>query len=206
MYVAPDGSYSATYPGIRRRLAAGGIDWLLCWVVFLIASIVAGIVQGVGFASLDVGGVGTPLGIALIVLSQLIVAASIAAYFAYYWTTGSTLGTRALDFELVVDATGRPPSWSRTVPRAIIACLLALAILNVYFAWSGRSTDEPLNAYERTLVAASFVVAAIGVAAKAWLVLDPRRRSVFDRLFGLVFVEEFVYTKARPSPWADPTR
>jgi uncharacterized RDD family membrane protein YckC len=206
VYVAPDGSYSATYPGIRRRLAAGAIDWVLCWVVFLIASIVAGIVQGIGFTSLDVGGVGTPLGVALIVLSQLIVAGAIAAYFASYWTTGSTLGMRALDFELVVDATGGPPAWRRTVPRAVVACLLALALLNVYFAWSGRGGDEDLNAYERTLVAASFAVAGLGVAAKAWLLLDGRRRSALDRLFGLVYVEEFVYRDTRPSPWADPQR
>lgn len=206
MYVAPDGSYSATYPGIRRRLAAGGIDWVLCWVVFLIASIVGGIVQGVGATSLDAGGAGTPLGVTLIVLSQLIVAASISAYFAYYWAQGSTLGMRALDFELVVDATGQPPGWRRTVPRAVIAFLVALAILNVYFAFSGRPDDDGLHSFERTLVAVSIAVAAIGVAAKAWLLLDPRRRSVFDHLFGLVFVEEFVYRNARPTPWADPTR
>ena len=50
------------------------------------------------------------------------------------------------------------------------------------------------------------MIAAIGVAAKAWLLVDPRRRSVFDRLFGLVFVEEFVYRDARPSPWAERAR
>ena len=42
MYVAPDGSYSATYPSVLRRAGAGAIDWILCWVVWLVASIVNG--------------------------------------------------------------------------------------------------------------------------------------------------------------------
>jgi uncharacterized RDD family membrane protein YckC len=129
-----------------------------------------------------------------------------AAYFVWFWTTGSTLGMRALDFELVVDATGEPPSWRRAVPRAVVGCLLALALVNVYFAWSGRNDDEPLNGYERALVAASIGVGAAGVAAKGWMLLDERRRSAFDRLFGLVYVEEFVYSDARPSPWVDAGR
>lgn len=204
MYVAPDGSYSATYPGVRRRLGAGAVDWVLCWVIFLLASIVGGIVQGVGAASVDEGGPGVVLGVALIALSQLVVAAPIVAYFAAYWSLGSTLGMRALDIELVQDDTGIPPTWKRTVPRAVIAFLIALAVLNVYFAYSS-GVDE-LGAFERALAAASVGVAAVGVAAKAWLLVDPRRRSTFDRLFGLVYVEEFVYTDARPSPWVDAGR
>ena len=58
MYVAPDGSFSATYPSILRRLGGGAIDWVLCWIVFLIASIVGGIVQGLGKTSYDAGDLG----------------------------------------------------------------------------------------------------------------------------------------------------
>jgi uncharacterized RDD family membrane protein YckC len=206
VYIAPDGSFSATYPGILRRIGAGAVDWVLCWVVYLIASIVGGIVQGVGETSLDAGGAGTPLGVALVVLSQLLVAASIVAYFAYYWSQGSTLGMRALDFELVQDATGRPPSLTRTVPRAVVACLVALAVLNVYLASPGRPEGDPFNAFERALIVASIAVAGIGLAAKALVLVDPRRRSGFDRLFGLVYVEELVFTHARRSPWVDVGR
>jgi RDD family len=204
VYIAPDGSYSATYPSLRRRLAAGAVDWVLCWVIVLLASIVGGIVQGVGVTTIDAGGPGIVLGVALVVLSQLLLAAPIVAYFAVYWSLGSTLGMRALDIELVEDRTGVPPTWKRTVPRAVIAFLIALAVLNVYFAYAGGV--EELGAFERVLVTASVGVAAVGVAAKAWLLVDPRRRSAFDRLFGLVYVEEFVYTDARPSPWVDAGR
>jgi len=206
VYIAPDGSYSATYPGIRRRLGAGAIDWVLCWVVFLIASIVGGIVQGVGVTSLDAGDLRGIPGVALIVLSQLIVAASIVAYFAYHWGQGSTLGMRALDFELVREVTGHPPSLRWTIPRAIVSWLVALAILNVYLASSGRPEDDPFNAYERALIVASVTVAVVGVAAKAWMLVDGRRRSAFDRLFGLVYLDEIVFTDARRSPWAEDTR
>ena len=112
----------------------------------------------------------------LIVLSQVFVAASIVAYFAYYWVQGSTLGMRAVGSELVRETTGRPPGWRRTVLRGIVSWLIALAVLNVYFASSGRSEDNPFNAYERALIAASIAVAAVGIAAKAWMLVDGRRR------------------------------
>ena len=86
-----------------------------------------------------------------------------------------------------------------------MACLLALAVLNVFQAFGGRVVDE-LSAFERVLVAASVGVAAAGLAAKAWLLVDNRRRSALDRLFGFVYVEELVYADARPSPWADDFR
>jgi hypothetical protein len=206
VYVAPDGTYSAIYPRFRRRLAAGAIDWVLCGVVFLVTSIAVGLVQGLGTLAVEAGGAWTVPGVALVVLSQLIVVGAMAAYFAWFWTTGSTLGMRALDFELVVDATGQPPGWRRAVPRAVVGCVLALALVNLYFAWSGRTDDEPLNAYERGLVAVSVAVGGAGLAAKGWLLLDGRRRSALDRLFGLVYVEEFVYRDARRSPWADVGR
>jgi uncharacterized RDD family membrane protein YckC len=205
VYVAPDGSYSATYPSVRRRLAAGAIDFVLCAVIFLLASIVGGIVQALGTTSLEAGDLGGVLGVVLIVLSQLVVAAPIVGYLAYYWAQGSTLGMRALDIEVVRDETGRAPGWRRTVLRACVAFLVGLAVVNVYFL----GIDRPSGAYEageRVLIAASLTVAVAGVAAKAWLLVDARRRSALDRLFGLVYVEELVYTNARPSPWLDTGR
>jgi hypothetical protein len=46
-------------------------------------------------------------------------------------------------------------------------------------------------------------VAAVGLVAKAWMLADGRHRSALDRLFGLVYVEEFVFANARRSPWAE---
>jgi uncharacterized RDD family membrane protein YckC len=202
MFVAPDGSYTATYPRLRRRVGAGALDWVLCWVIFLVASIVGGILQTVANALLEGDDLVWALGAVLLVVSQLVVAGPLVAYFAYYWTQGSTLGMRALDIELVLDDTGAPPSWWRTVPRSVLAVLIALAVLNVYFAWS----DDTLTGFERGLAGGSLVVASLGLAAKAWMLVDERRRSALDHLFGLVYLEEFVFTRTRPSPWTEGFR
>lgn len=202
MYVAPDGSYSATYPSIRRRLAAGTVDWILSGVLFLLASIVGGIVQGAGAAIVDGGGPAVAAGVALVVVSQLIVAGPVVAYFAYYWSQGSTLGMRAADIELVQEGTGSAPGRRRTVPRGCLAFLLALATLNAYLYYGGREVVE-LGGFARVLAVVSAVVAAAGLAAKVLALVDERRRSALDRLFGLVYVEELVFRNEPRSPWAD---
>jgi uncharacterized RDD family membrane protein YckC len=206
VYIAPDETFSATYPSILRRFGAGAIDWVLCSVAYLIASIVAGLFQALGMTSREEGDLGGIPGTTLIVVSQLIVAAPIVAYFAYYWMEGSTLGMRAVDIELVREVTARPPGWKRAVPRAILAFLVALALVNVYFASSARPYGEAFTSYERALVVVSIAVAAVGLAAKAWILVDPCRRSAFDRLFGIVYVEEFVFTNAPRSPWTEGIR
>jgi hypothetical protein len=202
MFIAPDGSYTATYPRLLRRVGAGVFDWVLCWILFLVASIVGGILQTIANALLEGDGLTRLLGAALLVVSQLVVAGPLVAYFAHYWAEGSTLGMCAVDIELVLADTGGPPSWRRTVPRAIIAVLVALAVLNVYFAWS----DDALTGFQRTLAAGSLAVASLGLAAKAWMLVDERRRSAFDHLFGVVYLEELVFTRTRPSPWTDGLR
>jgi uncharacterized RDD family membrane protein YckC len=205
VYIAPDGSYTATYPSVKRRLAAGAIDFVLCAVVFLFASIVGGIVQGLGTTSLEAGDLGGVLGVTLIVLAQAVVAAPIVGYLAYYWAQGSTLGMRAVDIEIVREGTGRAPGWLRTVPRACIAFLVGLAVVNAYFLAIDRSSGGD-GTGERLLIASSLAVAAAGLAAKAWMLVDDRNRSALDRLFGLVYVEDLVFTRTRPSPWFDGWR
>ena len=205
MYIAPDSSYSATFPGVRRRLGAGAIDWLLAWVVFLIASIVGGVFQAVGVTSWEDGDLRGIPGAVLIVFSQLLVAAPVVAYFAYYWTRGSTLGMRALDIELVREETGKPPGWKRALPRACLAFVVSLAVYNVMLAWTGRAVEEYSSA-ERALIAASAVAAGLCLAAKMWMVVDERRRSLLDRAFGLLYVEELVFTRAARSPWTEAGR
>jgi len=77
MYIAPDGSYSATYPGAWRRLGAGTIDWALCAILFLLTSIVAGVFQSLGVTSWEAGDLRGIPGSALIALSQVLVAAPV---------------------------------------------------------------------------------------------------------------------------------
>lgn len=205
MYVAPDGSYTATFPAAWRRVAAGAIDWVLCYVLFLIASIVAGVFQALGLSAWTAGDLRGIPGTALLLLSQLIVAAPIVGYFAVFWRTGSTLGMRALDMELVRAHTGRPPGWARVLPRAILSFLLAIAFNNVYTVMA----SNPLGEYtrvERVVIGASLTLAGAGAVAKLWLFVDKERRSLFDRLFGLLYVEEFVFSRTTAGPWTTSGR
>jgi hypothetical protein len=205
MFIAPDGAYTATFPSPLRRVGAGAIDWLICGVIFVIASIVAGVFEAVGAVSFTAGDLRGIPGSVLITVSQVIVAAPVVAYFAYYWATGATLGMRALDFELVREQSGRPPGWRRTVPRGALAFVLALAVDNVYLVLAG----DPLGEYstaERIAITVSVVLVVLLLVAKAWMLVDGRRRSLLDRLFGLVYVEELVFTREGALPWTRDVR
>ena len=155
-------------------------------------------VQLVGTSSAEAGDLGGIPGRALVVLSQVALVVPFIAYFTYYWTTGSTLGMRALDIELVVGSTGEPPGLSRSLVRALIALALGVAAYVLFFALTGVPA-EGLTPTERMIVTASAVVAAAGVAAKAWFFLDRRRQTLLDRLFGLVYVEDLASTSPAAS-------
>jgi uncharacterized RDD family membrane protein YckC len=205
-YISPDGSYTAEYPAPRRRAAAAAIDWLLAYVVFLIASIVAGFFQTIGLTTLSGGDLRSEVpGTILLVVSQVLTAAPVVAYFALYWATGSTLGMRAADIELVQADTGRPPGRRRALVRACVAFVLAIALNNVYLVVA----SEPLDGYstfQRVIIGISLAVAAFVFAAKAWMLLDERRQTLLDRLFGLLYVEEIVFTRTTPFPWTTSGR
>lgn len=205
MYVAPDGSFTATYPSVRRRLGAGAVDWAIASVLFLLASIVGGVFQALGLVTADAGDLRGIPGSLLLLLSQAIVAAPVVGYFAAYWTTGSTLGMRAVDIELVTEATGRSPGWPRALVRAGAAFVIAYAVNTVYLVLA----SEPLDGYselERAVIAVSVVVVSAVAAAKLWMLVDERRRSLLDRLFGLVYVEDLVFSRDAPLPWSGPLR
>ena len=205
MYVAPDGSYTATYPVAWRRVASGTIDWVLCYVLFLLASIFAGVFQALGLSAWTAGDLRGIPGTALLLLSQLIVAAPVVGYFAFFWRTGSTLGMRALDMELVRADTGRPPGWPRAILRAVLAFLLAIAVNNAYTVIASNPLSE-YSTLERVVIGASLALTVACVVAKLWLFLDPERRSLFDRLFGLLYVEEFVFSRSTAGPWTTSGR
>lgn len=200
VFLAPDGTYSAMYPSVARRLAAGAIDWSLCAVLYLLGSIVGGVFQAVGLTSWDAGDLRGIPGATLLAISQLLVAVPVIAYFAAYWRAGSTLGMRALDIELVRDETGLPPGWGRAIARACVAFVFALAVNNVYLVL-GDDLFEGYSTAQRVVIVVSFVLVAFLLAAKATTFVDERRRSLLDRAFGLVYLEELVFTRAEQGPW-----
>jgi hypothetical protein len=69
--------------------------------------------------------------------------------------------------------------------------------------------SEPLDGYsplERTVITVSVVIVSAAAAAKVWMVVDEQRRSLLDRLFGLVYVEDLVFSRDAPLPWSGPLR
>jgi uncharacterized RDD family membrane protein YckC len=200
VFIAPDGSYSATYPGVMRRIGAGAIDWSICAILYLLGSIVGGVFGAVGLTSWDAGDLRGIPGATLIAISQLLIAAPVVAYFAAYWRTGSTLGMRALDIELVREETGAPPAWGRSIARGCLAFVLALAVNNVYLVLGGDPFEE-YSTVQQVVIVASLALVAFLLAAKAVMLLDERRRSLLDRMFGLVYLEELVFTRVDRGPW-----
>ena len=91
------------------------------------------------------------------------------------------------------------------MPRGALAFVLALALDNVYLVLAG----DPLGEYsraERIAITVSVVLVALLLVAKAWMLVDWRRRSLLDRLFGLVYVEELVFTREGTWPWTADAR
>jgi hypothetical protein len=200
VFVSPDGSYSAMYPSVVRRLGAGAIDWGLCAILYLLGSIVGGIFGTVGLTSWDAGDLRGIPGATLIAISQLLIAAPVVAYFGAYWRTGSTLGMRALDIELAREETGAPPRWGRAIARGCVAFVLALAVNNVYLVLGGDPFED-YSTVQQAVIVVSFALVAVLLAAKAAMFVDEQRRSLLDRAFGLVYLEELVFTRRDEGPW-----
>lgn len=205
MYVAPDGSYSAVYPSPWRRAAAAAIDWVVAYLAFLITSIVAGVFQAIGLTTWTPSDLHRVPETILLRFSQVLLVVPIVGYFAFYWTTGSTLGMRALDIELVAPETGTPPGRGRALTRACAAFVLAFATNNVYLLVA----SEPLESYatlQRILIGVSIGLFGVGLVAKAWMFLDARRQTLLDKLFGLLYVEEVVFSQETRWPWTTSGR
>jgi hypothetical protein len=187
-WVSQDGSEVARYARQRRRALAGAADWAICFVVYILISFPAGIVQTVGrFA----GNEGAQwLDWTLLGLSQAMVAGAIVAYFAVGLRSSQTLGMRAVEVHVRVASTGLPPGIVRSVARAVVGLVFALAFVNVYVGVRGTDPVGGISDAEQAVFEAAVVVAIAAAAGKLWAFVDPARRTLWDHLFGLVFLED----------------
>ena len=186
--MSPDGSEIAHYARQRRRALAGAADWAICLVVYILASFPAGIVQTVGRFARTEGAEG--LGWALLVVSQALVAGAIVAYLAVGLRSGQTLGMRAVEVHARLASTGLPPGTLRSVARAVVGLVFALAFVNVYVGWRGIDPVGGVSDTEQAVFEVAVVIAIVAAAGKLWTLVDPERRSLWDRLFGLVYLED----------------
>ena len=185
-YSDPHGTYTAAAAPLWRRGLAGAVDWILAGVAYLIALIVAGIVQAVAGVAGDVPGT------VAFWITETAALGVIVAYFAGLLASGHTLGMRALDIHVRAFADGRPPRLTRTVPRSLLGLAFATAALNAYSYVSGTPALAEFTTFQETVGRVAIGVVAVAAAGQAWMLVDREGRTVWDRLTGLVVVEDIM--------------
>jgi hypothetical protein len=112
------------------------------------------------------------------------------AYLGLGLRSGQTLGMRAVEVHARLASNGLPPGTVRSLARAVLGLAFALAIVNVYVGARGVEPVEGISAAEQVIFEVAVVVALVAVAGKVWAFADPARRTIWDRLFGLVYLED----------------
>jgi uncharacterized RDD family membrane protein YckC len=194
-YEPADGTYRAAAAPLWRRGVASAVDWVLVFLCFLIAGYPLGMIQTVGDA---IGGITADI---VFLLTQIIGAGVVVAYFAYFFATGHTLGMRALDIHVFSARTGRDPHLVRASVRAVLSFAFFLAAVDAYGlsrgAYAEDLTDE--QGLWRTV---ALTVTAVAVAGQLWKIVDPAGKTLWDRLTGLVVVEDVVPTSMPDRLWS----
>jgi uncharacterized RDD family membrane protein YckC len=193
-YKPADGTYRAVAAPLWRRAVASAIDWTLVFVAFLIVSIPLGMIETLGRA---IGGL---WGDALVYLVDALALGVVVAYFGYFLSTGHTMGMRALDIHVFSHATGREPHLVRAVARSCLSLAFFLAAFKAYTltrGWHEGLTDREEN--WRDLAATVSTVALVG---GLWKIANSEGRTLWDRLTGLVVVEDVVPTSMPGRLWS----
>ncbi len=199
-YADPAGIYVASYAAPWRRVAAGAIDWTLCYVAFLVVSIPLGAVQALGAVSWREGDFGGLPGQVLFVVTQLLTVAPVIAYFGLLLPTSQTLGMNALELRVVSTKTGRAPSYVTAILRGVLATVMAASFYVTYLVATGFDSRE-LDATSSRILDAAHVLVFAGAASALAMMLTPASRSLFDRLFGTAVIDDLEAVTPRMGPW-----
>jgi uncharacterized RDD family membrane protein YckC len=162
------------YAGFLRRLAAGAIDWFLLFLFLTAAS----------FATLPwVGGAAA----ATAVLGGTALAT--IAYFAAGWVRrGQTLGMRATGIVVRRREDGEALGSRRAVLRSLVALASgASGFLALALAFGDRP-ESGYSGVDLAVAGAALLWAEVSVAGHLWQLVDRRKQSWQDKLFGLVVV------------------
>lgn len=195
-YTPADGTYRAAAAPLWRRLAASSLDWFLVFVLFLLVSFPLGVIQTLGDA------LGGTAGTAIRDLTQALGLGVIVVYFAWFYASGHTLGMRALDIHLFSYASGREPHLLQALTRSLLSLGFFLAAVDAYGLSSGGYRHGGLTDAQANWRLAAVVGAALAFLGGMWKLVDPEGRTLWDRLFGLVVVEEVVPTSMPDRLWS----
>lgn len=193
-YRPTDGSYRATAAPLTRRLVGGLVDWTIVTVFFLIAQIPLGVIQATGD---EIGGITFW---SLFFLTQAAGLAIVAGYFAFFFSTGHTLGMRAADIHVVGARTGRSPALARAAGRGVLAVVFFLASFTAYTFVLGNY-DTPLSTFHQVSRAVSIAIASLAFFGHMWQLRDRAGRGIWDRLCGLAVIEDIVPSSMPERLW-----
>ena len=205
-YADPEQRYTAGFGSPRRRAAAAAIDWTICLVAYLIASIPLGGIQALGAVSWrehDFGGVP---GEVLVYVAEIGTALPAVAYFTAMWPSSHTLGMRARDVRLISMRSGRAPSYVASLVRAVLTVAVAASVYVMF----GRATSTQGNGHlDHTswiALQVAYVLAA-GAGLSALLTTFTRsHRNLADRIFGTAVVDELEAVAPQLGPWGPLNR
>jgi uncharacterized RDD family membrane protein YckC len=194
-YQPTDRSYRATMAPLGRRFVAGLVDWSIVTVCYLLVNIPLGVLQ---VTADEVGGVVRWVGL---VLTQMAALAVVAGYFAFFFSTGHTLGMRAADIHVVEQRSGKAPALARAATRGVLAVVFFLASFTAYTYLLGHY-DSPLSSFHQGARVVSITVAALAAIGHLVQLRDRQGRSLWDRLAGLAVVEDIVPSSMPDRLWA----
>ena len=195
VYKPADGTYRAVAAPLWRRAVASAIDWTLVFLASLIVSIPLGMIETLGRA---IGGLP---GDALVYLVDALALGVVVAYFGYFLSTGHTMGMRALDIHVFSHATGREPHLVRAGARSCLSLVFFLAAFKAYTLTRGWHGNEGLTDREEIWRDLATTVSTVALVGGLWKLADPEGRTLWDRLAGLVVVEDVVPTSMPGRLW-----
>jgi uncharacterized RDD family membrane protein YckC len=194
-YRPRDGSYKASASPLGRRIVAGLVDWSIVTVSYLLVNIPLGVIQATAD---EVGGI--VFGV-VFTLTQLAALAVVAGYFAFFLSTGHTLGMRAADIHVVGARSGRSPTLVRAAGRGVLSVLFFIASFTAYTYVLGHY-DTPLSSFQEAARAVSIAVASLAFFGHLWQLRDRDGRSAWDRLAGLVVIEDMIPASMPDRLWS----
>jgi uncharacterized RDD family membrane protein YckC len=194
-YRPEDGSYRATAAPFGRRFVGALIDWTIVTVCYLVVEIPLGVFQATAD---EVGGI---VFVVVFALTQAAALAVVAGYFAFFLSTGHTLGMRAVDIHVVGAQDGHAPGLGRAAGRGVLSVVFFLATFTAYTFVLGHY-DTPLSTFHQVSRAACISVASLAFFGQLWQLWDRDGRSLWDRLVGVAVIEDMVPASMPDRLWS----
>ena len=205
-YADPEQRYTAGFGSPARRATAAAIDWTICLVAYLIASIPLGGIQALGAVSWrerDFGGVP---GEVLVVAAQVCTALPAVAYYTFLWPTSHTFGMRARDIRMVSLRTGRAPSYVASFLRAVLTVATAVSVYVMFGRATSQGGSGSLDHSSWLALQVAYVLASAAALSALAVVLTRSHRNLVDRVVGTAVVDELEAVVPQLGPWGPLNR